>query len=67
MSKVTILLGESTSTLEAANGELLGDMIASLDLPIEQPCAGRGTCGRCKVLIEQGANKPDEIEEKYLT
>ena len=36
-------------------------------LPLEQPCAGRGTCGKCKVLVEQGAAPPDEIERKHLT
>ncbi|MCP4141815.1 MAG: DUF4445 domain-containing protein [Chloroflexi bacterium] len=67
MSKVSIIYGEEKRTVEAADGEILGDVIASLDLPIEQPCAGLGTCGRCKVLVEEGGNKPDEIEEKHLT
>jgi uncharacterized 2Fe-2S/4Fe-4S cluster protein (DUF4445 family) len=67
MSQVNIIYGEEKKIIEAADGEILGDVIASLDLPIEQPCAGLGTCGRCKVLVETGGNAPDEIERKHLT
>jgi uncharacterized 2Fe-2S/4Fe-4S cluster protein (DUF4445 family) len=38
-----------------------------MELPLEQPCAGRGTCGKCKVLDEGGLAEPDEIEHKHLT
>ncbi|MBT3239447.1 MAG: DUF4445 domain-containing protein [Chloroflexi bacterium] len=67
MNKVTILFGEKVTNLDASDGDLLGDVIASVDLPVEQPCAGRGTCGRCKVMVEKGASGPDEIELEYLT
>ncbi|MCP4141783.1 MAG: DUF4445 domain-containing protein [Chloroflexi bacterium] len=67
MREVNIIYGEEKKVTEAADGEILGDVVASLDLPIEQPCAGRGTCGRCKVLIEKGASEPDEVEETYLS
>jgi uncharacterized 2Fe-2S/4Fe-4S cluster protein (DUF4445 family) len=45
----------------------LGDVIEAAELPLEQPCAGRGTCGKCKVLVETGAAPPDEIERTNLT
>ena len=67
MSKVTIIYGEEKKSVEAKDGEILGNVIAFLDLTIEQPCAGRGTCGKCKVLVEKGGSIPDEIEETYLT
>ena len=67
MSKVTIIYGEEKKSVEEKDGEILGDVIASLDLTIEQPCAGCGTCGKCKVLVEKGGSIPDEIEETYLT
>lgn len=67
MSQVKILVGEKTTIVEAEKGEILGDVIASADLPVEQPCAGRGTCGRCKILVEKGASAPDEIEQTYLS
>ena len=67
MPNVTVVYGEKEITVPAAGGSLLGDAIASTGLPLEQPCAGRGTCGKCKVLVESGAAPPDEIERQHLT
>lgn len=67
MPNVTIIYGENTETVQAEDGALLGDVIAAAGLPIEQPCAGRGTCGLCKILVEEGVAPPDEIERKHLS
>ena len=67
MPNVTVVYGEEEKVLQAENGTLLGDVIAETGLPLEQPCAGRGTCGKCKVLVEEGIAEPDEIERKNLT
>lgn len=64
--KVTIIYGEEEKSLEAEQGQLLGDIIAKTELPLEQPCAGRGTCGLCKVINEGGLTEPDEIEVEHL-
>ncbi len=67
MAKLTVILGDQTHQAEVEPGDLLGDAIARLELPLEQPCAGRGTCGKCKVLNEGGMLPADETEEKHLT
>jgi len=67
MPNVTVVYGEEEKIVQAENGTLLGDLIAETGLPLEQPCAGRGTCGKCKVLVEEGIAEPDEIERKNLT
>jgi uncharacterized 2Fe-2S/4Fe-4S cluster protein (DUF4445 family) len=67
MPNVTVVYGEEEIILQAENGTLLGDVIAETGLPLEQPCAGRGTCGKCKVLVEEGVSEPDEIELNNLT
>lgn len=68
MPEITVIYGEQTKTVSAASGSLLGDVIAATELPLEQPCAGRGTCGKCKVLVEAGtAAPPDEVEAENLT
>lgn len=67
MPTVTVIYGEKVRTVEAAAGSLLGDAIAATELPLEQPCAGRGTCGKCKVLAEAGLAPPDEVEYRNLT
>lgn len=67
MAEVTVIYGSEIQTIQADEGEILGDVIARTGLPLEQPCAGRGTCGKCKVLVEKGTAPPDEIELKNLT
>jgi uncharacterized 2Fe-2S/4Fe-4S cluster protein (DUF4445 family) len=67
MPNLTIIIGDHVQHTEVTIGTLLGDAIAELELPLEQPCAGRGTCGKCKVLNEGGMLPPDEIEQEHLT
>ena len=67
MSTVTVVYGDETKTVEAAQDGLLGDAVVATGLPLEQPCAGRGTCGKCKVLVEGDLSPPDEVELEQLT
>jgi ferredoxin len=67
MPTVTVIYGSDIKEIEAEEGALLGDVIAQTELPLEQPCAGRGTCGKCKVLVEKGAAPADEIEQQNLS
>ncbi len=67
MPEITIIIGEESRRTAVEANRVLGDIIAELELPLEQPCAGRGTCGKCKVLNEGGLERPDEIERKHLT
>ena len=67
MPTITVIYGEQEKTVEAPAGSLIGEAIAATGLPLEQPCAGRGTCGKCKILVEAGSAPPDEIEREHLT
>ncbi len=67
MPIVTVIYGEKIERVEVETGSLLGDAVAAAGLPLEQPCAGRGTCGKCKALVEHGVAAPDEIERQHLT
>ncbi len=67
MSKVTAIYGEQVEIIEVEPGTILGEAITTTDLPLEQPCAGRGTCGKCKVLAEDGLAPPDSVEGENLT
>jgi uncharacterized 2Fe-2S/4Fe-4S cluster protein (DUF4445 family) len=69
MPTITCIYGEKEVNVTAAEGDLLGDVVTRSGLPLEQPCAGRGTCGKCKVLVESehGVAPPDEIEFHNLT
>lgn len=67
MPEVTLIYGPEIKTVQAEEGSLVGDVIAASGLPLEQPCAGKGTCGKCKVLVEIGVSDPDEIEMNNLS
>ncbi len=67
MPTLHILYGSQHKTIQAEPNALLGELLAQAEVPFEQPCAGRGTCGRCKVLQEFGLAKPDEIEKRHLS
>ena len=67
MAELEIIIGDRVENTKVKPYALLGDVIAQLELPLEQPCAGRGTCGKCKVLNEGGMLPPDEIERQHLT
>lgn len=66
MATLQIRYQEETRAVECAENELLGAAIATTDLPLEQPCAGRGTCGKCKTLAEGALSDFDAIENKFL-
>lgn len=67
MPNVTVTYGEEVKSTQVTYDTLLGDAIIATGLPLEQPCAGRGTCGKCKVLAEGGLTACDEIEMEHLT
>lgn len=67
MTALTVVYGEEIKTIDVPDGSVLGEVIPLTGLPLEQPCAGRGTCGKCKVLVESGVAAPDEIELQHLT
>jgi uncharacterized 2Fe-2S/4Fe-4S cluster protein (DUF4445 family) len=67
MPVLTVIYGTETRIVDVPVGMLVGDAVAQTGLPLEQPCAGRGTCGKCKVLVETGVAPPDAIEKKHLS
>jgi uncharacterized 2Fe-2S/4Fe-4S cluster protein (DUF4445 family) len=67
MPEITVIYGEQVKTVPVEIDSLVGEAIAASGLPLEQPCAGRGTCGKCKILVETGVAPPDEIEKSHLT
>jgi len=49
---------EGTTVLEAA---------AVAGLVIDTPCGGAGTCGKCRVLVSQGARESTDADRKAFT
>jgi uncharacterized 2Fe-2S/4Fe-4S cluster protein (DUF4445 family) len=57
----------SSHTLEDVSGSTLLDTIRnSIPDALDAPCGGRGTCGKCKVLITSGDAGAVTTEERHL-
>jgi uncharacterized 2Fe-2S/4Fe-4S cluster protein (DUF4445 family) len=64
---VTVNYGNNEHCVDVEAGTLLGEAIIATELPLEQPCAGRGTCLKCKVIAHGAMGTLDEKEMKGLT
>ncbi|MGE5601473.1 MAG: ASKHA domain-containing protein [Nitrososphaerales archaeon] len=66
-AQVTVHLGNDTRVITVDEGSLLSGAVIAAGLPLEQPCAGRGTCGKCKTIAEGSLSPLDEREQALLT
>lgn len=67
MPQITVSYGQDIRTATVESGVSLGGAIIATGLPLEQPCAGRGTCLKCKVMAQGDLSPLDELEQKSLT
>jgi uncharacterized 2Fe-2S/4Fe-4S cluster protein (DUF4445 family)/DNA-binding GntR family transcriptional regulator len=61
-ARVTVSYGSDVRSLTVEQGSLLSGAIIATGLPLEQPCAGRGTCLKCKVIAEGNLSSRDDHE-----
>lgn len=47
-------------------GSVVLEAAARAGIIIETPCGGRGTCGKCRVVVREGCSEPTEIERRFL-
>ncbi|MBD3306355.1 FCD domain-containing protein, partial [candidate division KSB3 bacterium] len=64
---VTVSYGSHEESVTVEEQTLLSAAIMATGLPLEQPCGGRGTCGKCKVLVEGSLTPPDATEQQQLS
>jgi uncharacterized 2Fe-2S/4Fe-4S cluster protein (DUF4445 family) len=67
MARVTVSYGEDVRTAEVEERTPLGEAVVATGLPLEQPCAGKGTCLKCKVMAQGALSPLDERELEGLT
>ena len=67
MAEVTVSYGADVRSVNVEENSLLGDAVILSELPLEQPCAGKGTCLKCKVMAQGELNPLDELELQGLT
>ena len=48
-------------------GSIILEAAARAGIIIDTPCGGRGTCGKCRVVVRDGCTPPTTTEERLLT
>ena len=48
------------------SGSIVLEAAARAGIIIETPCGGRGTCGKCRVLVRDGCSEPNATERRLL-
>ena len=67
MHQVSVSYGADERSITVAENTPLGEAVIATGLPLEQPCAGRGSCLKCKVIAQGHLSPLDEKEEEGLT
>ena len=63
-----IVLPKDGRTLAYEAGQNLLEVLRDADVPIDNPCNGKGTCGKCRVKVLAGdAGAPSSTEAKLLS
>ena len=65
MIKVTFL--PDKKNIKVNEGTTILEELESADININTSCGGKGTCGKCKILVIKGINTVTPIEEKFLS
>ena len=47
-------------------GSIILEAAARAGIIIETPCGGRGTCGKCRVVVREGCSEPTDTERRLL-
>ena len=67
VAQVSVNYGSDERLISVEVGAVLSNAVVATGLPLEQPCAGRGTCLKCKVMAEGKLSPLDETELAELT
>lgn len=64
---VPIRLHPSGKTVQAVSGVPLLEALAEAGVILDAPCGGEGICGKCRVIIHDGASSPNAAEENAFS
>ena len=63
---VTLHFHPTGKTVQAPEGSPLRQVIETSGVQLRMPCGGKGRCGKCKVVFQQGAPNPTATEQDVL-
>lgn len=64
MATLTIHQGHQAVKLDFDAPQPLSSLLATAGLSIGQPCGGRGSCGKCAVLLAGNVSAPNHAEQR---
>jgi len=65
MIKISFLPDKKNITVN--EGSTILEALESAGINIDTPCGGKGTCGKCKILVIKGIDTIIPVEEKFLS
>ena len=68
--QITVDIEPISRRLFYAENETFYELLINSGIRIQSLCGGKGTCGKCKILVQEGMdflNPPTNSETKYLT
>lgn len=65
--KITVRHGDETQEFTVQGGNSLLSALIENKIDVSSSCAGRGTCGYCKVRVEQGGGPILPTEEIFMS
>jgi len=65
MIKVTLL--PDKKNIRVNEGTTILEVLGKVGINIDTSCGGKGTCGKCKVLVRENIADASPLEEKFLS
>ncbi|HZK12818.1 MAG TPA: ASKHA domain-containing protein [Atribacterota bacterium] len=65
MKKINFLPDKKNITVN--EGTIILEALEIAGINIDTPCGGKGTCGKCKILVIKGMNAITPVEENFLS
>ncbi len=62
-----VLFTPQGKVVHVSKGAGLVDAAVSAGITLDLPCGGEGVCGKCRVIVQNGACHPNSAEEDALT
>ena len=66
MPKAVIHIADSVLDQTFEAGDLLAEIVLAAGVLFDRPCAGRGTCGKCRMQVQGKLSDPSPAELKKL-
>ena len=64
MPVLTVIQNHDRREIPFDGEKLLHDVLQDAGILLDHPCGGRGTCGKCAVVLEGCVSEPNEAEKK---